>query len=73
MGAMSALSTQKAIRAHKRCGCTMAETEASWGADVELVRVDGVVGVEELPQALQRLPLAQSLVEKPNGEAHSSS
>ena len=40
---------------------------------MELVLVDGVVGVEGLAQALQRLQLAQSLEEKPNGEAHSSS
>ena len=73
MGPTSALSTQKAVSAHKPCGCTMAATEASWGADVELVRVDGVVGVEELAQALQRLQLAHSLEEKPNGEAHPSS
>ena len=73
MGSMSALSTQMAVRAHKPCGCTMAATEASGGAEVELLRVDGVVGVEELAQALQRLQLTQSLEEKPNGEAHSSS
>ena len=51
----------------------MAATEAIWGAGVELVRVDGVVGVEELAQALQRLQLAQLVKDKPNGEAHSSS
>ena len=61
----SALSTQQAIRAHKPCRCTMAATEASWEADVELVG--------ELAQALQKLQLAQSLEEKTNGEAHSSS
>ena len=73
MGSTSASSTQMAVRAHKPCGCTMAATEASWAAGVELVRVDGVVGVEELTQALQRLQLVQSLEGKPNSEAHSSS
>ena len=73
MGPTSAFSTLMAVHAHKPCGCTMAATEASRGADVELVRVDGVVVVKELAGALQRLQLAQSLEEKPNGEAHSSS